>query len=154
MGGLALLVDSNLTVQRVIAAMLQRHGFEPLVASDSHRALELARSSKKPLTLAILDRATLQDQWIDLEQKLRADPRHRTLPLVLTATTEVLSERVVTLRKPFDPTSLQRAIQEASQRTKAPPPSQRVPSSVKGSSNRPPLTSVPVVQEASEALSP
>jgi CheY-like chemotaxis protein len=156
MGGPALLVDDNPTVQRVIAAMLQRQGFEPLVAHDAARAIELARASKRPLALALLDGATLREQWPDLERKLRADARHRALPLVLTASAEVTAEGVVVLRKPFDPTSLQRAIREASQRPKAPPPSLRPPPSAKGPTSRPTLTSAPVVQEAPDppALTP
>jgi CheY-like chemotaxis protein len=137
MGGPALLVDDNLTVQRVIATMLQRQGFEPLVARDAAHAIELARSSKRPLALALLDSATLGEQWTDLERKLRADARHRTLPLVLTTAAEVTAEGVVLLRKPFDPTSLQRSIQEASQRPKAPPPNQRPPPSSKGPTSPP-----------------
>ena len=156
MGGPALLVDDNPTLQRVIAAMLQRQGFEPIIAADAAQALELARSSKKPLALAILDDATLQRQWRDLERKLHSDARHRTLPLLVASAARDASatDGGVLLRKPFDAAALKKAIHEASQRPKSAPSSQRPPPSAKGPTSRPTLTSTPVVQEAPGAAEP
>lgn len=147
MDGLALLVDANPTVRRVLVSMLQKLGYESLVASGEEQAMEVVRSSKEPFAFVLLDATTLSLHWREFARKLHQHPRHRASPLLLMSpSSEVLArcEGAIPLQKPFFGEALQATIREALLRSKE-PVSQRAPGSGRIPVSKPTLTSIPTV---------
>lgn len=149
MSGQVLVVDDSPTLRRVVAAMLQQHGYEPLLANDAEHALSLLQ--EQPLVGAVLDEVLPRQQGHELGQSLRQDPRYHALPLVMmSAALEELPRlaqqlRAAALPKPFDREALRRALLEATRRVTE--PSDARPQTIK-----PTPTSRSLTEAASEAV--
>jgi CheY-like chemotaxis protein len=76
-----LVVDDDVKILQVIKIMLQHEGFEVTAISDSVRGLELATSD--PFDLVILDVMMPQLDGYEFFDRLRADERTRSLPVLL-----------------------------------------------------------------------
>lgn len=79
-----LIVDDAPLVQRVLAMMLQRINHTIITADNGLEAL--ARLAETPIDLMITDIMMPQMDGLSLLERLRADERHKHLPvIVLTA---------------------------------------------------------------------
>jgi DNA-binding response OmpR family regulator len=113
-----LIAEDEEHIAKLIAFKLQKSGYDVVVASNGHQALEHARS--RPFSLLILDvMMPVQDGWQTL-QAIRSDSRIQGLPvLMLTAKSRAsdLARSVELgatrfLAKPFDPEELVRRVAE------------------------------------------
>lgn len=80
---LVLVVDDSLTVRRITGRLLEREGYEVLLAKDGMEALEKLASEER-LPLAILSDIEMpRMDGFELLRQIRADARTRHLPVVL-----------------------------------------------------------------------
>lgn len=76
-----LVVDDSITVRKVTAQFLERHGFEPVLAKDGQEALELLAQIKPAAML--LDVEMPRMDGFDCAKNVRESPRHRDLPIIM-----------------------------------------------------------------------
>lgn len=108
-----LVVDDSKTILRVVATILGRHGYEPVLARDGLEGLERLRDSG-PIDLVLLDFVMPRMNGYQFCRKLRAEADLANLPVVLmSARTEAIGDRFVeqtgavdALGKPFDSRAL------------------------------------------------
>lgn len=80
---LVLVVDDSLTVRRITGRLLEREGYEVLLAKDGMEALEKLTSEER-LPVAILSDIEMpRMDGFELLRQIRADARTRHLPVVL-----------------------------------------------------------------------
>lgn len=115
-----LVVDDSPTVRKVVASILARSGYDVALAADGSEALAVLDQPKK-VDLLLLDFVMPRMTGYELCRKLRAEPRHKALPVVLmSAKAEKIRDQFVeqtgaldAITKPFDPRALL-AVVEAS----------------------------------------
>ncbi len=79
-----LLAEDEPNIVESIRFLLQRAGFEVMVATDGRQALEMALAQRP--TVLVLDLMLPEMDGYEVLRKLRADPAGETLPvLILTA---------------------------------------------------------------------
>ena len=112
-GGRVLVVDDSATIRKVVAAILERHGYEVDTAADGIDALEKMRT-EAPYQLVLLDFVMPRMNGYQFCRELRADVLLKKTPVVLmSARTHAIGDRFVeqtgaadALRKPFDARAL------------------------------------------------
>lgn len=106
---LIVVVEDEQAIQDVIAYNLRREGYEVLLAGHGNEGLALIQS-KRP-ALAILDLMLPGIDGLSICQQLRADPKTRSIPLMILSAKEEESDIVIGLSlgaddylaKPFSP---------------------------------------------------
>ena len=103
-----LLADDHPGILAAVSKYLEKHGLEVLAhARDGHEALEQIREQLP--TIALLDIRMPGMSGLDLYDRVRADPRFRSLPIVFETGTgrehaaELRARGIATyIKKPFD----------------------------------------------------
>lgn len=106
---LIVVVEDEQAIQDVIAYNLRREGYEVLLAGHGNEGLALIQS-KRP-ALVILDLMLPGIDGLSICQQLRADPKTRSIPLMILSAKEEESDIVIGLSlgaddylaKPFSP---------------------------------------------------
>ena len=106
---LIVVVEDEQAIQDVVAYNLRREGYEVLLAGDGDEGLALIQS-KRP-ALVILDLMLPGIDGLSICQQLRADPKTRSIPLMILSAKEEESDIVIGLSlgaddylaKPFSP---------------------------------------------------
>lgn len=78
---MVLVVDDSITVRKVAAKFLERHGFEPVLAKDGQEALELL-AQLQPAAM-LLDVEMPRMDGFDCAKSVRENPRHKDLPIIM-----------------------------------------------------------------------
>jgi DNA-binding response OmpR family regulator len=106
-----LVVDDVPENVRLLAAVLEPHGYEVVSATDGHRALELAESAKPDLVL--LDVMMPQPDGLAVCRRLREQPETAMLPVIMLTASEGSEKRTAIeagaddfIPKPFDTAEL------------------------------------------------
>jgi len=81
MGARVLVVDDSPTIRRVVATILERRSFEPVVAEDGQDALDKLAEGR--VDLILLDFVMPRMNGYQFCRELRSNPAHRSLPVVL-----------------------------------------------------------------------
>jgi DNA-binding response OmpR family regulator len=129
-----LVVDDSPTIRKVVSAVLERHGFEPVQAADGQSALDTlvqaARPPREgdargdPIDLVLLDFVMPRMNGFQLCRALRQDDDLRSIPVVLmSAKSDRIREHFVqqtgaidAITKPFDAQALIAVIENAIRR--------------------------------------
>jgi DNA-binding response OmpR family regulator len=130
-----LVVDDSATIRKVVASVLERHGFEAVQASDGQVALEkLAESASEPaegggppsgIDVVLVDFVMPRMNGFQLCRAIRDDDRLRATPVVLmSAKSDRIREHFVqqtgaidAITKPFDAQALIAVIENATRRS-------------------------------------
>ena len=121
---LIVVVEDEQAIQDVVAYNLRREGYEVLLAGDGDEGLALIQS-KRP-GLVILDLMLPGIDGLSICQQLRADPKTRSIPLMILSAKEEESDIVIGLSlgaddylaKPYEPMELVLKIQAILKRVK------------------------------------
>jgi EAL domain-containing protein (putative c-di-GMP-specific phosphodiesterase class I)/DNA-binding NarL/FixJ family response regulator len=92
--------DDDPTVRALFRRALERAGFEVLVATNGHRALELVRANRVDVLLLDLSMPGLNG--LDTLRELRRDPKLRTLPVIMVTGSIAEADRVAGLDQGAD----------------------------------------------------
>lgn len=119
MGARILVVDDSLTIRKVVGAILERHGYEPILAEDGLVALEKLASSSAEL--ALVDFVMPRMNGYQFCMALRQDAQLKELPVVLmSAKSDRIRGKFVqqtgaldAITKPFDARGLIAVVQSA-----------------------------------------
>lgn len=132
-----LVVDDSPTIRKVVGAVLERHGFEAIGASDGQAALDRLRQSPASpddtdaadgrVDLVLVDFVMPRMNGFQLCRAMRQDDRLRTVPVVLmSAKSDRIREHFVqqtgaidAITKPFDAQALIAVIENAIRRAEA-----------------------------------
>jgi DNA-binding response OmpR family regulator len=126
-----LVVDDSPTLRKVVATILERHGFEAVVAGDGQRALELLlEAGDKPtekFDLVLVDFVMPRMNGFQFCRSLRARPHLAQTPVILmSAKSDKIREQFVlqtgaidAITKPFDAQALVAMIEHALMRVRA-----------------------------------
>jgi two-component system chemotaxis response regulator CheY len=79
-----LIVDDSKTMRDMVAFTLKGAGFSVTEAEDGQKALTLLRSAT--IDLAITDLNMPNMDGVSLIRAMRADPRHRSVPILMLTT--------------------------------------------------------------------
>jgi len=79
-----LIVDDSKTMRDMVAFTLRNAGFDVIEAEDGQKALGTLRTTSADLTITDLNMPNLDG--IGLIRSLRADPRHRGMPILMLTT--------------------------------------------------------------------
>jgi DNA-binding response OmpR family regulator len=123
-----LVVDDSPTIRKVVSAVLQRHGYDPIAAFDGQAALELLTESANDsaIDLVLVDFVMPRLNGFQLCRALRRDSRLRTTPVVLmSAKSDRIRDHFVqqtgaidAITKPFDAHALVAVVENAIRRSK------------------------------------
>jgi two-component system, chemotaxis family, chemotaxis protein CheY len=110
-------VDDSKTMRDMLAFTLRGAGFQVSEAEDGQKALDLLRGISVDLVIADLEMPKLDG--VRLIRALRADPKYRSIPIVMLTTESDASKKAegrsagVTdwLVKPFNPETLVELVQ-------------------------------------------
>lgn len=91
-----LIVDDSETIRQQVASALERAGFGVVEATDGIDGLE--RASQNELCMVILDVNMPRLNGLEMLERLKSDPRHAKLP-VLMLTTEVQQSMIERAKK-------------------------------------------------------
>jgi two-component system cell cycle sensor histidine kinase/response regulator CckA len=117
--GAALLVDDEATIRGAGKKLLERLGYEVLLAADGREALEICRQRRGELSVVVLDLVMPEMDGEECFHELRAEYPDVKVLLVSGHGKESLAEELLRagacgfLRKPFDSTELENALAEA-----------------------------------------
>ncbi len=113
-----LAVDDSASIRNMIAFVLEKAGYDVVVAEDGQEALEYARQHTVDVVLTDINMPNLDG--IDLIKELRALPNYKFVPM-LVLTTESATDKKMEgkaagatgwIVKPFDPAQLVSTIQK------------------------------------------
>lgn len=115
-----LVVDDSPTILKVVAAILSRHGYAPVVAHDGIEGMAVLESSE-PIALVLLDFVMPRMNGYQFCRALRSSRAHRSLPVVLmSAKGDKIRGQFVkqtgaidAITKPFDPRALVAVVEGA-----------------------------------------
>jgi two-component system chemotaxis response regulator CheY len=79
-----LVVDDSKTMRDMVSFTLKGAGFSVMEAEDGQKALTLLRSTS--IDLAITDLNMPNMDGVTLIRNMRADPRHRSVPILMLTT--------------------------------------------------------------------
>jgi two-component system, chemotaxis family, chemotaxis protein CheY len=79
-----LIVDDSKTMRDMVAFTLRGAGFSVVEAEDGQKALALLRSTTVDLTITDLNMPNMDG--VTLIRNMRADPRHRSVPILMLTT--------------------------------------------------------------------
>ena len=79
-----LIVDDSKTMRDMVAFTLKGAGFEVTEAEDGQKALTLLRTATVDLTITDLNMPNMDG--VTLIRNMRADPRHRSTPILMLTT--------------------------------------------------------------------
>lgn len=110
---LVLVVEDEQAISDLLAFHLEQSGFEPVVAAEGRKALDLAHGDKVP-AMVILDLMLPDFDGIDLLKILRRDRRLAQVPVILLTARAEEADRILGLEmgaddyvtKPFSPREL------------------------------------------------
>lgn len=91
-----LVVDDSETIRQQVASALERAGFSVVEASDGMDGLE--RAEQNELCMVILDVNMPRLSGLEMLERLRENPKHKSLP-VLMLTTEVQQSMIERAKK-------------------------------------------------------
>lgn len=91
-----LVVDDSETIRQQVASALERAGFSVVEAADGVDGLE--RANQNELCMVILDVNMPRLNGLDMLERLRENPKHQALP-VLMLTTEVQQSMIERAKK-------------------------------------------------------
>lgn len=114
---LVLIVDDSPTEQHVISTVLEKHGFETVVASDGEEAIEIAESRQPDLIL--MDIVMKGMDGFQATRRLAKNPSTAAIPIVMVTTKNQETDKFWGLRqgaveylmKPIDDAALVAAVQ-------------------------------------------
>jgi len=93
---IVLVVDDSETIRQQVAGALERAGFSVIEAADGVDGLE--RANQNELCMVILDVNMPRLSGLEMLERLRENPKHKTLP-VLMLTTEVQQSMIERAKK-------------------------------------------------------
>lgn len=93
---IVLVVDDSETIRQQVAGALERAGFSVIEAADGMAGLE--RADQNELCMVILDVNMPRLSGLEMLERLRENPKHKTLP-VLMLTTEVQQSMIERAKK-------------------------------------------------------
>jgi two-component system chemotaxis response regulator CheY len=93
---IVLVVDDSETIRQQVAGALERAGFSVVEAADGVDGLE--RANENELCMVILDVNMPRLSGLEMLERLRENPKHKTLP-VLMLTTEVQQSMIERAKK-------------------------------------------------------
>ena len=113
---LVLIVDDSPTEQHVISRMLEKHGYETVVASDGEEAIAIAESARPDVIL--MDVVMPGMDGFQATRQLAKNPMTANIPVVMVTTKDQETDRVWGLRqgavdylmKPIDDKALVAAV--------------------------------------------
>ncbi len=119
MGARILVVDDSLTIRNIVRAILERNGYEPVLAEDGVDALE--KLAEGEVELALVDFVMPRMNGYQFCMSLRKDERLKDLPVVLmSAKSDRIRGKFVqqtgaldAITKPFDARGLLAVVQSA-----------------------------------------
>ncbi len=120
-----LVVDDSPTIRKVVGAILDRHGFEAVVAADGLVALETIEAAETKFDLVLLDFVMPRMNGFQFCRALRSKEAHRGVPVVLmSAKSDKIRDMFVqqtgaidAITKPFDAQALVAVIENAIRRS-------------------------------------
>ncbi|MBK8856612.1 MAG: response regulator [Opitutaceae bacterium] len=118
-----LLVDDEADALEVLGYNLAKAGYEPILATDGHAALQLARDQRP--ALVVLDLMLPGMDGLDVCRILRSSPETASLPIIMLTAKAAETDRIVGLEigaddyvtKPFSPRELLLRIKKLLART-------------------------------------
>jgi DNA-binding response OmpR family regulator len=119
-----LVVDDSPTIRKVVSAILERHGFETVLASDGEDALGVLQSHEAKVDLVLLDFVMPRMNGYQFCRALRADTELSAMPVVLmSAKSDRIRDQFVqqtgaidAITKPFDAQALVAVVENALRR--------------------------------------
>lgn len=120
-----LVVDDSATIRKVVAAILERHGFEAVAAADGQLALDALDAADSKFDLVLLDFVMPRMNGFQFCRALRSREAHRGMPVILmSAKSDKIREVFVqqtgaidAITKPFDAQALVAVIENAIRRS-------------------------------------
>jgi len=110
-----LVIDDEADIRTYLSRLLQRSGYETVVAEDGHLGLEAARESRPDLV--ILDLMMPRQSGTDFYRKLAADDELSATPLIVVSGMAgrhlAVKEPVAVFDKPIDPAEFLEAVRRA-----------------------------------------
>ena len=94
---LVLIVDDSPTEQHVIARLLEKHGFETLVANDGEEAISLAEQSRPDVIL--MDIVMPGMNGFQATRQLAKNPLTAGIPVVMVTSKDQASDKAWGLRQ-------------------------------------------------------
>jgi DNA-binding response OmpR family regulator len=119
-----LVVDDSSTIRKVVSTILERNGYEALVAGDGQVALDALHDAEVPFDLVLLDFVMPKMNGFQFCRAIRTSERFANLPVVLmSARSDKIRDHFVdqtgaidAISKPFDAQALIVAIENALRR--------------------------------------
>jgi CheY-like chemotaxis protein len=118
MGARVLVIDDSPTIRRLVSAILDRHGYQPLTAADGPTALDYLKQVRADLLL--VDFVMPRMNGLQLCQELRKNEATRAIPVVLmsaseSARSQAASEPAIVdaISKPFEARGLIAVVENA-----------------------------------------
>lgn len=116
-----LVVDDSPTIRRIVSRILERKGYETVLASDGGDAMAALTSGKVDVELVLVDFVMPRMNGFQFCRALRAQAEHATLPVVLmSARGDRIRDQFVqqtgaidAITKPFEPEALIAVIENA-----------------------------------------
>ena len=107
-----LTVDDSRTIREMVAFTLRKAGFEVAEAEDGQKAIALLRTTPADVIITDLNMPVMDG--VALIRALRADPKHRSTPILMLTTESDSGKKAEGknagatgwLVKPFDPAKL------------------------------------------------
>src|SRR5689334_6898786 len=127
MGSRILVVDDSATIRRVVSTILERHGYEPALASDGEDAMQALTSGEIKADLVLLDFVMPRMNGYQFCRALRENPELAMTPVVLmSAKADRIRDQFVeqtgaldAIAKPFDRQALAIVIENALRKVNA-----------------------------------
>jgi two-component system, chemotaxis family, chemotaxis protein CheY len=109
--GTILVIDDDQGIREALAEILEMSGYRVAVAADGQEGVELLEVGLEPSAIVLDLMMPRMDGWTFLE-RLRQDPKHHGVPVVVTSAVAAESPAGADycLQKPFDVGQLDRAV--------------------------------------------
>ncbi|MCX6688664.1 MAG: response regulator [Methanoregula sp.] len=113
-----LLVENDQAILQLMEILLKNMGYEPVLVENGIDALQLVR--REPPAMILLDIMMTPISGWEFLERLRSEPAHKEIPVILfTASTTVMERmaqmndpRLGILHKPVTPSELKRSIEQ------------------------------------------
>jgi two-component system, chemotaxis family, chemotaxis protein CheY len=114
-GMLALVIDDSRAMRLILSRIAVQLGFEVLEAGNGREALDKLNASEEMPTLALVDWNMPEMNGLEFVTAVRADPKYRTMTLMMVTTESEQSQIVRALAagaheyviKPFTPDAIE-----------------------------------------------